>query len=133
MVDLGQIPSDASSYSRRGGRFTPRYAKRLRPIRLESVRTGRFAKRGEVIWRLPATGGEPVPITRSGGIAAIEGTDGFLYYARAPRSPTSIWRMPISGGKEMLVAEGVSYSSNSRSAGRPSILFPGMALPRIRP
>ncbi len=86
-------------------------------IYFSSTRTGRAE-----IWRLPAGGGLPVQITYSGGIAATEGADGFLYYARAPRSPTSIWRVPISGGKETLVAEGLSYSSNF-AVGREALYF----------
>ena len=61
---------------------------------------------------MPSNGGEAVQVTRNGGIAAAEGRDGFLYYARAAQSPTSIWRMPVAGGPETLVAEGLSYSAN---------------------
>lgn len=64
------------------------------------------------VWRIPSTGGAAIQLTRNGGIAASEGRDGFLYYARAAQSPTSIWRMPVAGGPETLVIEGVSYSAN---------------------
>jgi serine/threonine protein kinase/Tol biopolymer transport system component len=72
-----------------------------------SASTGR-----QEVWRVPATGGAAVQWTRNGGMAAIEGADGFLYYARAARSPTGIWRMPVAGGPEALVVEGLSYSNN---------------------
>jgi Tol biopolymer transport system component len=72
-----------------------------------SNRTGRFE-----IWKMPADGGGAVPITTGGGIAGIEGRDGFLYYAKAPQLPTSIWRVPVAGGKETLVLDGLSYVSN---------------------
>jgi Tol biopolymer transport system component len=64
------------------------------------------------VWRLPSHGGTAVQWTRNGGTAASEGADGFLYYARAARPPTSIWRMPVAGGPETLVVEGLSYAIN---------------------
>lgn len=87
-------------------------------IYFNSTRTGRVE-----IWRLSSAGGEPVQITDSGGAAAVEGADGFLYYAKAPRSPTSIWRVPIAGGgRETLVAEGLSYGSNF-AVGREALYY----------
>lgn len=65
------------------------------------------------VWKMPAHGGAPVQVTTTGGVDAIEGPDGFLYYSKTPRSPTSIWRVAIAGGgDEMLVVDGLSYSSN---------------------
>lgn len=55
----------------------------------------------------------PVQVTRSGGMAASESPDRrFLYYSKSPVSPTTIWRVPASGGEEEPVAEGLSYSLN---------------------
>ena len=51
-------------------------------------------------------------ITKGGGIASIEGRDGFLYYAKEQRSPTSIWRVPVGRGNETRVLDGLSYFSN---------------------
>ena len=61
---------------------------------------------------MPAAGGAPAQITRQGGIAAIESGDGFLYYAKYARSPSSIWRVPVDGGAEVPVVDGLSYSLN---------------------
>ena len=61
---------------------------------------------------MPSTGGTAIQLTRDGGIAASEGGDGFLYYARSVQSPTSIWRMPVAGGPETRVVDGLSYSTN---------------------
>jgi hypothetical protein len=63
---------------------------------------------------MPAEGGSPaIQVTHGGGLAARESPDGrFLYYAKAPVVPTAIWRVPISGGEETLVADGLSYSLN---------------------
>ena len=61
---------------------------------------------------MPASGGPAIQITRGGGIVAIEFRDGFLYYAKQPVTPTSIWRIPIGGGAEVRVVDGLSYSLN---------------------
>jgi eukaryotic-like serine/threonine-protein kinase len=51
------------------------------------------------IWRMPAQGGQAVQVTKQGGFAALESTDGkFLYYIKAATG--SIWRMPVEGGQE---------------------------------
>jgi Tol biopolymer transport system component len=79
-----------------------------------SNRTGQME-----IWKMPAEGGAWVRITNAGGSHVIEGRDGFLYYAKTPRSPTSIWRVPIAGGGEQtLVVAGLSYSLNFAVGGR---------------
>jgi dipeptidyl aminopeptidase/acylaminoacyl peptidase len=57
------------------------------------------------IWKIPAEGGEPIQVTKKGGIFfAQEADDGFLYYTKR-RQPSSekwddIWRIPIGGGEE---------------------------------
>ena len=61
---------------------------------------------------MPAAGGAPAQITRQGGTAAIESGHGFLYYAKEERSPSSIWRVPVDGGAEVPVVDGLSYSIN---------------------
>ena len=61
---------------------------------------------------MPAVGGRPVQITRGGGVAGSEGSDGFIYYAKGLPSPTSIWRVPAAGGEAAPVVEGLSYSTN---------------------
>ena len=51
------------------------------------------------IWKMPAQGGQAAQVTKQGGFAALESTDGkFLYYVKAASSP--IWRMPVEGGEE---------------------------------
>ena len=76
-------------------------------IYFSSNRTGQIE-----IWKMRADRGAPVQVTKAGGLDGIEGRDGFLYYAKTPRSPTSIWRVPIAGGDETVVVDGLSYSSN---------------------
>ena len=74
------------------------------------------------LWKILATGGPAQRITWHGGIAGIEADDGFIYYAKTPRSPTSVWRVPVSGGEETLVVDGLSYSSNF-AVGRTGLYF----------
>jgi len=56
------------------------------------------------IWKIPASGGEALQVTKNGGFSAFESVDGqFLYYAKITES--GIWRAPVSGGQETLVAD----------------------------
>jgi Tol biopolymer transport system component/serine/threonine protein kinase len=51
------------------------------------------------VWKVPAQGGQTTQVTKQGGLAAFESTDGkFLYFIKAPVGP--IWRMPLEGGEE---------------------------------
>jgi Tol biopolymer transport system component/DNA-binding winged helix-turn-helix (wHTH) protein len=84
-----------------------RWSRDGRWIYFGSNRTGRLE-----IWRMPAAGGPPTQITRQGGLAAIESRDGFLYYSKDAGIPSSIWRVPVDGGAEVRIADGLSYSSN---------------------
>jgi hypothetical protein len=71
-------------------------------------RTGRFE-----VWKMPASGGAPLRITRYGGLTASELLDGrFLYYAKHDGSPTSIWRVPVGGREEKMIVDGLSYALN---------------------
>ena len=84
-----------------------RWSRDGRWIYFGSNRTGRLE-----VWRMPAAGGEPTQITRQGGLAAIESRDGFLYYSKDAATPSSIWRVPVDGGAEVPVVDGLSYSNN---------------------
>ena len=86
-----------------------RWSRDGRSIYFGSNRTGRFE-----VWKMAADGRtSPVQVTRAGGVAASESPDRrFLYYAKGPGSPGAIWRVPVSGGEETLVAERLSYSLN---------------------
>ncbi len=55
-------------------------------------------------WKVPAQGGQAVQVTKQGGFAAFESTDGkFLYYIKAWNGP--IWRMPVEGGEETRILD----------------------------
>src|SRR5262249_20225560 len=51
------------------------------------------------LWKVPAQGGTPVRVTKSGGMNAMECEDGrFVYYRKIKQS--GIWRAPLQGGDE---------------------------------
>jgi Tol biopolymer transport system component len=83
-------------------------------IYFSSDRTGRFE-----VYKAPAAGGEPLMLTRNGGFAAVESPDGkFLYYSRTRNNnnaiggqPTPLLRMPVDGGEETQVLDGVYQRS----------------------
>ena len=58
------------------------------------------------VWKIRRRGGSAVQVTRRGGFAALESSDGFLYYAKSGWKP-EIWRTPIAGGEESLVSSKV--------------------------
>jgi len=56
------------------------------------------------LWKVPFKGGSPVPVTRNGGVYAIESDDGrFLYYSKLEQP--GVWRMPLIGGEETQVLD----------------------------
>jgi Tol biopolymer transport system component/DNA-binding winged helix-turn-helix (wHTH) protein len=86
----------------------PRWSRDGHTIYFGSNRTGRFE-----VWKMSASGGAAVRITRQGGLTATESPDGrFLYYAKHEGMPTSIWRVPVGGGEETSIVDGLSYALN---------------------
>jgi dipeptidyl aminopeptidase/acylaminoacyl peptidase len=67
-------------------------------IYFSSDRTGIFQ-----VWRMPAEGGDAVPVTTSGGFAAFETTDGQLYFSRYEKP--GLWAVPVGGGPERPVLD----------------------------
>src|SRR4030095_1873220 len=66
-------------------------------IYFSSNRTGRHE-----IWRVPFGGGDATQVTRFGGFASMESTNGqVIYYTRNP-SQAGLWRVPFDGGEESL-------------------------------
>jgi Tol biopolymer transport system component len=100
--ELRRITDDAAE------EVEPRWSRDGHTIYFGSNRTGRFE-----VWKMSASGGAAVRITRQGGLTATESPDGrFLYYAKHEGLPTSIWRVPLAGGKEKSIADGLSYALN---------------------
>jgi Tol biopolymer transport system component len=75
----------------------PSWSRDGRWIYFASDRTGNWQ-----VWKMPARGGgAAVQVTRHGGFAAFESSDGsFLYYAKGLTQP-GLWRVPTGGGEEI--------------------------------
>ncbi len=72
-------------------------------IYFSSTRSGR-----EEIWKMPASGGEAVQITRNSGDSPQESLDGkFLYYMKGWPEAVSIWRAQVDGSQETKVLDSV--------------------------
>ncbi len=71
-------------------------------IYFASNRTGRYE-----VWKAPVNaGGSATKVTRDGGFAPVESSDGkFVYYLKGIES-SSIWRVPVEGGEETFVVDG---------------------------
>ncbi|HEV8575380.1 MAG TPA: hypothetical protein VGR43_11810, partial [Dehalococcoidia bacterium] len=73
-------------------------------IYLSQFRSGREAR----ICKMPASGGAAVQVTNNLGAIAIESHDGRdLYYIEAVDRPSSLWRLPLTGGAPVKVLDGV--------------------------
>ena len=56
------------------------------------------------IWKMPVQGGDPIQLTRHGGISAVESTDGrYLYYSKFEEG--GVWRMTADGRNETQVLD----------------------------
>jgi dipeptidyl aminopeptidase/acylaminoacyl peptidase len=61
------------------------------------------------VWKMPAEGGDAMPFTTQGGWVALESPDGaYVYYTETTGTvPTTLWRLPVAGGKPEKIVEGV--------------------------
>jgi Tol biopolymer transport system component len=76
-------------------------------IYFASNRTGAYQ-----VWKTPVSGGAEVQVTRRGGFAAFESSDGkTLYYAKSLQA-TSLWKVPVEGGEERQALGALSYWAN---------------------
>ncbi len=111
-----------------------RWSRNGKWVYFASNRSGRFE-----VWKMPGApsgpGGVPVQVTKNGGAAAFEATDGrVLYYAKDVRMPSTLWRVPVDGGEETQVLEApLSYSTNFVvvEEGVYLVSAPGMRLPGV--
>ena len=59
------------------------------------------------VWKIPASGGTLVQVTKQGGFASMEAPDGeYLYYAKHNYENPEIWRVPVAGGEETPIYPG---------------------------
>ena len=100
--ELRRVTNDPSD------EIEPRWSRDGRSIYFGSNATGRWQ-----VWRMTAEGGGKTQLTQQGGTAASESPDRtFVYCAKDTSSPSSIWRVPVGGGAEERVVDGLSYSNN---------------------
>ena len=60
------------------------------------------------VWKVQRSTGSPVQVTKQGGFAAVESSDGaYLYYAKHNHELPEIWRVPVAGGYETPVFPGI--------------------------
>jgi hypothetical protein len=104
LLDMGEVRRITDDPAEE---FEPRWSRDGHSIYFGSNRTGR-----PEVWKMSATGGPAVRITQHGGLTATESSDSFLYYAKQGSPPTSIWQVPVDGGEEKLVVEGLSNLLN---------------------
>ena len=74
--------------------------------------SNRDGKTFHSIWKVAATGGEPIQLTTSVAFGPQESPDGaFIYYVESVEAPSTLWRIPAGGGRAERVLDGV-YLSN---------------------
>ena len=61
---------------------------------------------GSPIWKVSPQGGDPTPVTKTGGMRAIEGKDGHsIYYFR----DGAVWKNDLSSGKETRMIDAADF------------------------
>ncbi|HUQ91839.1 MAG TPA: protein kinase [Bryobacteraceae bacterium] len=71
-------------------------------IYFSSNRTGRFE-----IWKMPVEDGQAIQVTKNSGFHGVESPDGkYVYYSKAANQG-GLWRVPIDGGAEEPVIDGL--------------------------
>jgi Tol biopolymer transport system component len=91
----------------------PRWSRDGRWIYFASNRSGEFQ-----VWKLPASGGEPVRVTKHGGFAAAESVDGkTLFYTKSRSDVTDLWRLTQHDGEEGPVLKSIIDRSFAVSHG----------------
>jgi len=86
----------------------PSYSRDGRSIYFVSDRTEDFQ-----VWKMPAEGGDGVQITHKGGETPLESMDEkVLFYLKSKDSDfAELWKIPVGGGEESRVLEGIFHSS----------------------
>lgn len=77
----------------------PEYSRDGNSIYFSSMRSGDWR-----VWKMPASGGDAVQLTRDNGFAAMESVDGrTVYYCK--RGEKGIWQLLEGGGEEQVIKD----------------------------
>jgi Tol biopolymer transport system component len=83
----------------------PAWSRDGRSLFVTSARSGSLQ-----IWQVRVDGGEPVQVTRRGGVEASESPDGrMIYYTKVPEIGPGLWSVLTGGGEEVRVLESVRF------------------------
>lgn len=73
------------------------------------------------IWKVAAEGGRAIQLTRNGGYAPLESTEGkFIFYTKPDNG---IWRKPVFGGEEQQIVADLVAGANSAYAPLPKGIY----------
>jgi Tol biopolymer transport system component len=78
----------------------PSWSRDGRWIYFASNRSG-----GWEVWKVPATGGEAVQVTKNGGFRGSESPDGKFFYYSKFIDTSGLWRIPVEGGEESMILD----------------------------
>jgi len=105
-----------------------------------SNRSGR-----QEVWKVAATGGTAVQITRNGGLCVYPSADGSRIYYTKQNADSALWTMPAAGGPERIVlpsvvnrafvilGEGVYYVPHADEHGRYAVHYLDLSTGATRP
>jgi Tol biopolymer transport system component len=80
---------------------TPSFSRDGKWVYFASLRRGRYE-----VYRLPASGGDPIQLTDSGGVVPYESVDGrSIYYMKSFIGCSPLYVRPLSGGPERQVVD----------------------------
>ena len=83
----------------------PSFSRDGKWVYFSSARTG---EQHQSIWKIPASGGDAVQMTKRASYAPQESPDGeSVYFVEAIDRPSTLWRLPRSGGAPVRVLDGV--------------------------
>ena len=111
----GGSPRALTTYEGEDSR--PSWSRDGRWVYFNSLRSGRAE-----IWKVPLAGGEPLQVTTNGAYHAVESPDArYLYYGKTHES--TLYRLPLAGGDEEAVMEGVWAEMGAWAFGNNGIYY----------
>jgi eukaryotic-like serine/threonine-protein kinase len=83
----------------------PSFSRAGRWVYFSSNRTGQFE-----IWKVPASGGDPIQVSHNGEYVPFESLDGTdVYSTQTVSAASALWRVPVAGGEPVKVLERVVF------------------------